>query len=526
MRHPASSIGERNGANYRRCGQFGEDAADLSPNRIEGYEALSGNLFGGHRLGQQAENFHFPFGQLLKEHFAIAMAGPLRSKFTEQQFANANTKNRFTAHDTGQKRIEFRERGVEITQRVSSQIDPSRRYERLVRTRDRHDRKTLHLAALYGPLNQWVLGIKRTIDEYEIRGERMFDPALICETEPERGVELRGQQLTEEPVRRQQTDTAILRTGISGVFPAIAIRRCERLVFRVTWADRRNTIRPGNVDLDAAVGTDVVHPSHRRLIVAIRVGLEWSDEKATQAQLPPAGSVFPSRKSGIWTRMQTLRRAQAPSGEKTGTSIHELDSDPTCDKSIDAPDPDPTCDKSIDAPDPDPTCDKSIHELDSDPTCDKSIDELDDVRDREELRQRYYGLLQELRVMLPGVQVMLAFLLSVPFSQRFPELDHFDRRLFGLSLVSSAASTVCLLTPTVLHRAANRTARRERLRWAIRASRVGMAFLAVALVSGLWCVCRLLYAPRTTTVVLAAVATLMTTSWIALPLLISRRQRG
>jgi Family of unknown function (DUF6328) len=50
---------------------------------------------------------------------------------------------------------------------------------------------------------------------------------------------------------------------------------------------------------------------------------------------------------------------------------------------------------------------------------DEDTEDLDDVADREELRQRYYGLLQELRVVLPGVQVLLAFLLTAPFAQRF-----------------------------------------------------------------------------------------------------------
>ena len=61
--------------------------------------------------------------------------------------------------------------------------------------------------------------------------------------------------------------------------------------------------------------------------------------------------------------------------------------------------------------------------------------------------------------MLPGVQVLLAFLLSVPFAQRFTRLDRFGVRMFGVSLVAAMASTVCLLTPIVLHRMADRTAR-------------------------------------------------------------------
>ncbi len=49
--------------------------------------------------------------------------------------------------------------------------------------------------------------------------------------------------------------------------------------------------------------------------------------------------------------------------------------------------------------------------------------DLDDMADRDVLRNRYEVLLQELRASLPGVQILSAFLLTAPFSQRFDELD-------------------------------------------------------------------------------------------------------
>jgi hypothetical protein len=53
---------------------------------------------------------------------------------------------------------------------------------------------------------------------------------------------------------------------------------------------------------------------------------------------------------------------------------------------------------------------------------------LDSERNRGELRDRYYGLLQELRVVLPGVQVLVAFLLTAPFATRFGQVDDAGRR--------------------------------------------------------------------------------------------------
>ena len=89
----------------------------------------------------------------------------------------------------------------------------------------------------------------------------------------------------------------------------------------------------------------------------------------------------------------------------------------------------------------------------------KDVGELDDVTDREELRNRYNLLLQEIRVVLPGVQILLAFLLTVPFVQRFNELDTWGRGAYGVALTCSMLAVVCLLTPAVLHRLGQRTAR-------------------------------------------------------------------
>ena len=85
------------------------------------------------------------------------------------------------------------------------------------------------------------------------------------------------------------------------------------------------------------------------------------------------------------------------------------------------------------------------------PASEKESWELDDVADRDELRSRYGMLLQELRVILPGVQILSAFLLTAAFSQRFGELDVWGRRAYGVALTASIISVTCLLAPTMLH---------------------------------------------------------------------------
>ena len=128
---------------------------------------------------------------------------------------------------------------------------------------------------------------------------------------------------------------------------------------------------------------------------------------------------------------------------------------------------------------------------------DKDTSELDDVADRDELRRRYYGLLQELRVILPGVQVLLAFLLTAPFAQRFVELDTAGKWAFGIALTCAMFSVLCLIGPVILHRLGERTARSARLWWSIRLTVVGLLLLGVALVSAMWGIARFVYGDGT-----------------------------
>ncbi len=155
-------------------------------------------------------------------------------------------------------------------------------------------------------------------------------------------------------------------------------------------------------------------------------------------------------------------------------------------------------------------------------SAERDAKELDDVADRDELRKRYEMLLQELRVVLPGVQVLMAFLLTAPFAQRFTDLDDIGRRSYLIALVSALGSTICLLTPTVFHRVAERTARRARLVWSVRLAVVGMVLLAVALTTASWCITRLVFGTAAATVVAVCAVTAFVGVWVVLPLSVGR----
>jgi MFS family permease len=159
-------------------------------------------------------------------------------------------------------------------------------------------------------------------------------------------------------------------------------------------------------------------------------------------------------------------------------------------------------------------------------SAERDAKELDDVADREELRNRYEMLLQELRVVLPGVQVLMAFLLTAPFAQRFEDLDDVGRRSYLMALISALASTICLLTPTVFHRVAERTARRARLVWSVRLAVVGMILLALALTAATWCITRMVFGTAAGTVVAVCAVTTFVGVWVILPLAVGRSSGG
>ncbi len=138
--------------------------------------------------------------------------------------------------------------------------------------------------------------------------------------------------------------------------------------------------------------------------------------------------------------------------------------------------------------------------------------------DTDEQRERYRELLEELRTVLPGVQVLFAFLLTAPFSDRFERLDNLGRDVYAVALVSAAVSAVLFLTPTSYHRVAPRTDRRNRLRIAIRSTVAGMAALVIAMIAALFVVTRFVYGTSEGAAVAAVVLVGAATLWYFLPL--------
>jgi hypothetical protein len=128
-------------------------------------------------------------------------------------------------------------------------------------------------------------------------------------------------------------------------------------------------------------------------------------------------------------------------------------------------------------------------------------------------------LLQELRIVIPGVQVLFAFLLTVPFSQGFTKLDSLQRGVFFATLLCTAAATALLIAPSSHHRLLFRQGVREqRLKLGNVLAILGLAFLVPAMVGVLFVITDLMFGLVAAIVVTILVALGFVLLWFVLPL--------
>ncbi len=146
-----------------------------------------------------------------------------------------------------------------------------------------------------------------------------------------------------------------------------------------------------------------------------------------------------------------------------------------------------------------------------------------DESERERLNRNLNELLQELRIALPGVQVLFAFLLAVPFQQRFSETTAFQRNLFFVTLLLTAISTALLISPTAFHRITFRLRQKPRLLiLANRLTLAGLACLALAMTGAVTLVTDFLYGAVPTAIVGGLSLIAFAVLWAAIPLHVRR----
>jgi amino acid transporter len=139
--------------------------------------------------------------------------------------------------------------------------------------------------------------------------------------------------------------------------------------------------------------------------------------------------------------------------------------------------------------------------------------------------QELVELLNELRVVLPGVQVLFAFLLTIPFTGRFAELSSFQEALFSISFLFAAFALVLLMTPTAFHRIRFREGDDEAmLRISNKLTIAGLACLAVSLEAAVLLIAELVSTGWQATAAAILVGALIVGLWFVLP--VSRSARG
>jgi Family of unknown function (DUF6328) len=127
-------------------------------------------------------------------------------------------------------------------------------------------------------------------------------------------------------------------------------------------------------------------------------------------------------------------------------------------------------------------------------------------------------LLQELRVALPGVQILFAFLLTVPFSQGFTRLNDFQRVLYFGVLLSTVVCTALLIAPTANHRLLFRLRDKENLvRVSNRLAIIGLAVLSVSLTGAILLISDILFKSPLPAIVTVATGLIFLVLWGVVP---------
>lgn len=137
----------------------------------------------------------------------------------------------------------------------------------------------------------------------------------------------------------------------------------------------------------------------------------------------------------------------------------------------------------------------------------------------ERVNRELIELLNELRVALPGVQVLFAFLLAVPFAQGFTTTTDFQRDLYFGTLLATAVSSALLIAPSAYHRINFRERDKERMLLTSNAlTIVGLIFLALAIVGAVVLIADYVYGPAVPIVSAILGAAIFATLWFVVPI--------
>jgi hypothetical protein len=146
--------------------------------------------------------------------------------------------------------------------------------------------------------------------------------------------------------------------------------------------------------------------------------------------------------------------------------------------------------------------------------------------EEERLDRNLGELLQELRVAIPGIQFLFAFLLVVPFQQGWIDVTEFEKNVYYVALLATSAAAISLIGPVARHRLRFRELDKKWIvesshKWAI----AGLGFLAIAMIAAILFVSHVVFDNATTSIVAAIlVAGMIAWVWFIPPLLRELRE--
>ena len=144
-----------------------------------------------------------------------------------------------------------------------------------------------------------------------------------------------------------------------------------------------------------------------------------------------------------------------------------------------------------------------------------------------DLDQEWGELVEEHRLAMPGIQVLFAFLLVLPFQNRFEELTRNQEYVYFAALVCAAIAIVLLISPTAVHRIRWRQRDKEALlHVATRTAIAGTVFIAASMTASVYLVTDVLFSASVTVPVTVVLAAAFAGFWYVLPLFRRARDRA
>lgn len=142
-----------------------------------------------------------------------------------------------------------------------------------------------------------------------------------------------------------------------------------------------------------------------------------------------------------------------------------------------------------------------------------------DETEAERADRNWIELLQELRVTQTGVQLLTGLLLTLPFQERFLDLDQFEKTLYLAMVITAVSATALLIAPVAFHRILFREGEKD---WLVRrgnlAANAGLGCLALATSGAIWLIFDVVTNRTLGTIVAATMLLVFLVTWWVAPL--------